>query len=496
MSKKKLSDIGLVGLAVMGENLVMNMANNGFQVSVFNRTTEKVTRFLEGRAKDLSIIGAYTLEELVGQLAHPRKVMLMVKAGQPVDDFIQMLLPLLEPGDIIIDGGNSHFPDTERRVKEVEAAGMLFVGTGVSGGEEGALRGPSMMPGGSRAAWQHVKPIFQAIAAKVEDGSPCCDWVGDGGAGHFVKMVHNGIEYGDMQLICETYQVMRDGLGLKNEEMQDVFAGWNEGKLDSYLIEITRDILGYRDENDQAVLDHILDAAGQKGTGKWTGVEALNQGDPLTLIVEAVFARSLSSMKDLRVQAAKTLEGPSRKIKKDSLAAELIGSKKKDVVSNLQDALYCSKIISYAQGFSLMRAAAEEYNWTLNYGGIALMWRGGCIIRSVFLANIKDAYDKNEKLPHLLFDEYFKDEIDGAQEGWRKVVAAGAVAGIPMPAMGAALSYYDGFRCEKLPANLLQAQRDYFGAHTYERTDRSRGEMFHTNWTGEGGDTAASTYNV
>lgn len=496
MSKEKKSDIGLIGLAVMGENLVMNMANHGFQVSVFNRTTDKVSRFIEGRAKGMSIVGAYSIEELVEQLAKPRKVMLMVKAGQPVDAFIKTLIPLLEPGDIIIDGGNSHFPDTERRVKEVEEAGMLFVGTGVSGGEEGALKGPSMMPGGSRAAWEHVKPIFQAIAAKVEDGSPCCDWVGDGGAGHFVKMVHNGIEYGDMQLICEIYQIMRDGLGLSNDEMQAIFTEWNKGKLDSYLIEITRDILGYKDKDGEAVLDYVLDAAGQKGTGKWTGVEALEHGNPLTLIVEAVFARSLSSLKDLRVEASSLLQGPDRKIAAGSDAETLIGGNRKTILSNLEQALYASKIISYAQGFSLMHAAAEAYGWTLNYGGIALMWRGGCIIRSIFLGNIKEAYDKNPELSDLLFDEYFVKEIDEAQNGWRKVVAGGALAGIPMPAMSAALSYYDGFRCANLPANLLQAQRDYFGAHTYERSDKSRGERFHTNWTGEGGDTAASTYTV
>ena len=494
--EKRLSDIGLVGLAVMGENLVMNMANNGFQVSVFNRTTDKVTRFIEGRAEGMSIVGAYSVEELVSQLAKPRKVMLMVKAGKPVDDFIETLLPLLEPGDIIIDGGNSHFPDTERRVKEVEAAGMLYVGSGVSGGEEGALKGPSLMPGGSRAAWEHVKPIFQAIAAKVDDGSPCCDWVGDGGAGHFVKMVHNGIEYGDMQLICEIYQIMRDGLGMSNDEMQAVFAEWNKGKLDSYLIEITEEILAYRDEDGEAVVDYILDKAGQKGTGKWTGVEALEHGNPLTLIVEAVFARSLSSLKDLRVEASGILNGPDRKIEAGGEIEKLIGGDKESILKNLENALYASKIISYAQGFSLKHAAAEAYGWELNYGGIAQMWRGGCIIRSVFLGDIKNAYDKDPELKDLLLDDYFKNEIDEAQDGWRKVVAAGALAGIPMPAMNAALSYYDGFRCANLPANLLQAQRDYFGAHTYERTDKSRGEMFHTNWTGEGGDTSASAYNV
>lgn len=493
--ENRLSDIGLVGLAVMGENLVMNMANHGFQVSVFNRTVEKVTAFVEGRAKGMSIVGAYSLEELVSQLKKPRKVMLMVKAGAPVDAFIEKLIPLLEAGDIIIDGGNSHFPDTERRVKEVEAAGLLYVGSGVSGGEEGALNGPSLMPGGSRPAWEHIKPIFQAIAAKV-NGDPCCEWVGDGGAGHFVKMVHNGIEYGDMQLICETYQIMRDGFGMTNEEMGAAFSQWNEGKLDSYLIEITRDILNYRDENGEAVVDFILDKAGQKGTGKWTGIEALNHGNPLTLIVEAVFARSLSALKDLRVEASGILRGPDRKIEAGGEIDKLIGGERETVLENLANALYASKIISYAQGFSLMHAAAEEYKWSLNYGGIAMMWRGGCIIRSAFLGNIKEAYDKDPELKDLLFDAYFTAEVDQAQPAWRKVVAAGSLAGIPMPAMAAALSYYDGFRCENLPANLLQGQRDYFGAHTYERTDKSRGEMFHTNWTGEGGDTAASTYNV
>ncbi len=495
-NEKKLSDIGLVGLAVMGENLVMNMANHGFQVSVYNRSTDKVSRFTEGRAKGMSIVGAYSVEELVSQLAKPRKVMLMVKAGDPVDQFIETLIPLLEEGDIIIDGGNSHFPDTERRVKTVEAAGMLYIGTGVSGGEEGALKGPSLMPGGSKAAWEHVKPIFQAIAAKVDDGTPCCDWVGGGGAGHFVKMVHNGIEYGDMQLICEIYQIMRDGLGMSNEEMADTFGRWNEGKLDSYLIEITRDILAYKTEDGEAVVDYVLDAAGQKGTGKWTGVEALEHGNPLTLIVEAVFARSLSSFKELRVEASSILGGPDRKIAVGSVAESVIGGDKESILKNLEQALYASKIISYAQGFSLMHAASDAYDWDLNYGAIALMWRGGCIIRSAFLGDIKAAYDKDADLKDLLFDSFFSKEVLDAGDAWRKVVAGGALAGIPMPAMSAALSYYDGFRCANLPANLLQAQRDYFGAHTYERTDKPRGEVFHTNWTGEGGDTAASLYSV
>ncbi|HHT24046.1 MAG TPA: decarboxylating NADP(+)-dependent phosphogluconate dehydrogenase [Clostridiaceae bacterium] len=481
-----MSDIGLIGLAVMGENLVMNMEDKGFTVSVFNRTTEKVDNFVNGRAKGKNIKGAYSLEELVAQLKTPRKVMLMVKAGKPVDDLIEQLIPLLDKGDVIIDGGNSHFPDTERRVKYVEDQGLLYVGTGVSGGEEGALRGPSMMPGGSPEAWSIVKPVFQAISAKVDDGSPCCEWVGNGGAGHFVKMVHNGIEYGDMQLICEVYQFMRDYIGMSNEDMQSSFAKWNEGKLDSYLIEITADILGYRDENDEFVLDKILDAAGQKGTGKWTGISALEEGIPLTLIVEAVFSRCLSSLKKERIEASKILEGPRIKFE----------GKKPEILADLHDALYASKIVSYAQGYTLMKTASETYNWDLQYGDIALMWRGGCIIRSAFLGKIKEAFDAQPDLENLLLDDYFKNEIDQAQSGWRRIVSEAARIGLPAPAISSALSYYDGYRCENLPANLLQAQRDYFGAHTYERTDRSRGEFFHTNWTGEGGDTSASNYDV
>ena len=483
----KKSDIGLIGLAVMGENLVMNMANHGFQVSVFNRSTDKVTNFIEGRAKGMSIVGAYSLQELVDQLEKPRKVMLMVKAGAPVDSFIDQLIPLLDEGDIIIDGGNSHFPDSERRTKKVEENGLYFIGTGVSGGEEGALKGPSIMPGGSPQAWEAVRPIFQSIAAKVEDGAACCEWVGEGGAGHYVKMVHNGIEYGDMQLISEAYQLMRDGLGMSNEEMHEVFAEWNKGALDSYLIEITRDILNYKDEDGNYVVDYVLDAAGQKGTGKWTGIEALEEGVPLTLVVESVFARSLSSQKDERVGAADILLGPDRKI---------ADADKETILKGLHDALYASKIVSYAQGFVLMREAAASHNWHLNYGNIALMWRGGCIIRSAFLGKIKEAFNKNEALTNLLIDDYFKAEVAKCQDGWRNTVALAAKAGIPMPCMSSALSYYDGFRCANLPANLLQAQRDYFGAHTYERIDRPRGEYFHTNWTGEGGDTASSSYNV
>jgi 6-phosphogluconate dehydrogenase len=409
--------------------------------------------------------------------------MLLVKAGAAVDSFIEQLIPHMEPGDIIIDGGNTHFPDTNRRTKYVEGKGLLYIGTGVSGGEEGALLGPSIMPGGSKDAWQHVKPIFQDISAKVEDGSPCCDWVGENGAGHFVKMVHNGIEYGDMQMICETYQMMKDLLGMSNKEMYEVFKEWNEGELDSYLIEITRDILGYEEDGEETV-DVILDTAGQKGTGKWTAIAALDVGIPLTLIGEAVFARTLSAQKELRVRASKVLEGPKPVFKGD----------KKAFIEDLRQALLASKIVSYAQGYVLMRTAAADFGWDLNYGGIALMWRGGCIIRSVFLGNIKEAFDKNKDLENLLLDPFFKEKIDNAQASWRKVVSTAVENGIPVPALASALSYYDGYRTDRLPANLLQAQRDYFGAHTYERVDKPRGEFFHTNWTGRGGDTAASTY--
>lgn len=482
----KKSDIGLIGLAVMGENLVMNMESKGFTVSVYNRTTEKVKKFVEGRAKGKNITGTYSLEELVASLEKPRKVMMMIKAGKAVDDTIESLIPLLEEGDIIIDGGNSHFPDTIRRTAYVESKGLLYIGTGVSGGEEGALKGPSLMPGGSKAAWESVKPILQAICAKVEDGSPCCDWVGENGAGHFVKMVHNGIEYGDMQLICEAYQLMRDLLGMSDDEMHNVFAGWNEGELDSYLIEITRDILAYKDEDGSPIVEKILDTAGQKGTGKWASIAALDEGVPLTLIGEAVFSRCLSAMKEERVAASKVLSGPEIKFEGD----------REQFIKDIKDALYAAKIVSYAQGYTLMRAAAKTYGWNLNYGGIALMWRGGCIIRSVFLGKIKEAYDSNPELSNLLLDPYFKGIIEKAQAGWRRVCATALANGIPVPAMTTALSYFDGFRCERLPANLLQAQRDYFGAHTYERLDAPRGTFFHTNWTGEGGDTAATQYNA
>ena len=480
------SDIGLIGLAVMGENLVLNMASNGFQVAVYNRTTSKVDKFIAGRAAGKSVVGSHTLEELCSKLKRPRRVMIMVKAGPAVDAVIGGLLPFLEPGDIIIDGGNSEFPDSIRRTNDLAEKKILFIGTGVSGGEEGALKGPSIMPGGNPEAWEHVKPILQAIAAKTDKGEPCCDWVGRGGAGHFVKMVHNGIEYGDMQMICETYDMMKSGLGMSNEEMHKVFAKWNDGVLDSYLVEITRDILGYKDEDGVATVDVILDKAGQKGTGKWTAISALDIGQPLTLIGEAVFARCLSALKDERVAAAKVLDGPDAKFEGDKQA----------LVDDLEQALYASKIVSYAQGYQLMRAISDEKDWGLNYGAIALMWREGCIIRSRFLNNIRDAFEKDAELTNLLLDQFFQDAVENAQASWRRVVSTAVTLGIPMPAIGAALAYYDGYRTERLPANLLQAQRDYFGAHTYERVDKERGEFFHTNWTGRGGTTSSSTYNA
>jgi len=480
------ADIAVVGLAVMGENLILNMESKGFTVACFNRTVSKVDDFINGRAKGKNIIGCKSIEELVANLKRPRKIMLMVKAGAAVDEFIDLILPHLENGDIIIDGGNSHFPDTTRRTQYVESKGKLYIGTGVSGGEEGALLGPSIMPGGSAAAWTYVKPIFQKICAKTDKGEPCCDWVGENGAGHFVKMVHNGIEYGDMQMICETYQMMRQGLGMTNAQMHEVFAEWNKGELGSYLIEITRDILGHKDETGHYTVDTILDTAGQKGTGKWTVLAALDRGQPLTLIAEAVFARCLSAMKDERVAAAKVLNGPKEKFLGD----------KTTFINDLRQALYASKIVSYAQGYQLMRAAAVEYKWNLNYGGIALMWRGGCIIRSVFLGKIKEAFDRNPNLTNLLLDPFFKEAVEKAQSSWRRVVTEAVRMGIAIPAISSALSYYDGYRSAVLPANLLQAQRDYFGAHTYERTDKPRGQFFHTNWTGRGGNTAASTYSV
>ncbi len=481
-----LSDIGLIGLAVMGENLVLNMESKGFRVSVYNRTTKKVDDFLSGRAKGKNITGTHSVEELVKSLKRPRKVMIMVKAGIAVDEMIDTLIPWLEKGDVIIDGGNTHFPDTNRRTAYVEEKGLLYIGTGVSGGEEGALLGPSIMPGGSKAAWPLVKPIFQAIAAKVSDGTPCCDWVGENGAGHFVKMVHNGIEYGDMQLICEAYQVMKDLLKMSADEMHLVFKKWNEGELNSYLIEITRDILAFRDTDGKPLVDKILDTAGQKGTGKWTGIAALDLGIPLTLIGEAVFARCLSAVKEERVEASKILRG----------TGSAFAGSRDQFITDLENALYASKIVSYAQGYSLMRAAAGEFKWDLNYGGIALMWRGGCIIRSAFLGKIKEAYDNNPGITNLLLDPFFKEKMEKAQKGWRNVVAASVQNGVPVPAISSALAYFDGYRTERLPANLLQAQRDYFGAHTYERTDKPRGEFFHTNWTGRGGTTASTTYNA
>jgi 6-phosphogluconate dehydrogenase len=480
------ADIGLIGLAVMGENLVLNMESRGYTVAVYNRTTEKVDAFLKGRAQGKKIVGAHSLPELVGALKAPRRIMMMVKAGQAVDDLIAQLEPLLDKGDILIDGGNSHFPNSIRRTKELEARGLLFIGTGVSGGEEGALKGPSIMPGGSAAAWPHVKPIFQSIAAKVADGTPCCDWVGSDGAGHFVKMVHNGIEYGDMQLISESYQIMNELLGMSADEMHEVFKLWNQGDLDSYLIEITRDILAFKDEDGAPLVDKILDTAGQKGTGKWTSVISLDMGIPLTLISEAVFARCLSAMKDDRVEASKSLRGPTPKFTGD----------RKAFLADMAKALYASKIVSYAQGYTLLESAAAEYKWDLNYGGIALLWRGGCIIRSAFLGRIKEAFDRNPKLSNLLLDPFFREHIEASQDAWRRVVATAITNGVWVPAHATALEYFDGFRNGRLPANLLQAQRDYFGAHLYERIDRPRGQFFHTNWTGRGGKTASSAYSV
>jgi len=481
------ADIGLIGLAVMGENLVLNMESHGYTVAVFNRTTSKVDDFVGGRGKGKKVVGTHTIEDFVASLKSPRKVMIMVKAGAAVDAVIDELTPLLSPGDILIDGGNTHYPDTTRRTKALKEKGLLFVGTGVSGGEEGALKGPSIMPGGDPAAWPAVKPIFQAIAAKVDNGEPCCDWVGPEGAGHYVKMVHNGIEYGDIQLICESYQLMSDLLGMDAAAQHGVFERWNKGVLDSYLIEITRDILGYKDEESgKPMVDLILDTAGQKGTGKWTVTSALDLGVPLTLIAEAVFSRCLSAQKDERVAASKVLQGPTSKFTGDA----------KSLIDDIEMALYASKIISYAQGYALMNAMAKDSGWEINNGGVALMWRGGCIIRSAFLGDIKAAFDRDPKLANLLLDPYFTGEIHKAQAGWRRVVAAAATHGIPVPAISSALAYYDGYRTERLPANLLQAQRDFFGAHTYERIDRPRGQHFHTNWTGRGGTTSSTSYNA
>jgi 6-phosphogluconate dehydrogenase len=482
----KKADIGMIGLAVMGENLVMNMESKGLRLAVYNRELERVSEFIEGRATGKNIVGTFSLEELVQALEKPRIVMMMIRAGKPVDEVIDQLIPLLEPGDIIIDGGNSNFQDTARRCKYVESKGLLYIGTGVSGGEEGALKGPSIMPGGSPEAWPRVKPILQAISAKVEDGTPCCQWVGNGGAGHFVKMVHNGIEYGDMQLICEAYHLMRDYVGLTADEMHEVFAEWNKSELDSYLIEITADILAYKDEDGSPLVEKILDAAGQKGTGKWTAESALNEGIPLTLISEAVFARCLSSFKEERVYASGVMPQNIKKFEGD----------RKAFIEQIRRALYASKIISYAQGFSLLKSAAKTYGWDLNYSEIALMWRGGCIIRSAFLGQISKAFQEKPDLSNLILDPYFRNALTESLEGWRRVCSEAVLNGIPAPAMTSALSYFDGYRCANLPANLLQAQRDYFGAHTYERVDKPRGEFFHTNWTGRGGDTASTTYNV
>ncbi len=479
------ADIGVIGLAVMGQNLVLNMNDHGFTVAVFNRTLAKVDTFMAGPAMGTKVIGTHSIEELVSQLKKPRRVMMMVKAGEVVDAFIDKLTPCLEPGDIIIDGGNSLYTDTERRNRALAEQGILYIGTGISGGEEGARKGPSIMPGGNPEAWPHVKDILQAIAARV-DGVPCCDWIGEGGAGHFVKMVHNGIEYGDMQLICEAYDLMHRGLGMDEEAMQAVFARWNKGRLDSYLIEITSNILGFKDEDGSPLVEKILDTAGQKGTGKWTAVNALNMGVPLTLIAEAVFARCLSALKEERVRAAAVLRGPEAAFDGDA----------DQFIEDLHDALYAAKIISYAQGYMLMRQAAQKYGWQLNYGGIALMWRGGCIIRSAFLGKIKQAFDTNPGLDNLLLDDFFRDSIHGAQAGWRRTAARTAELGIPAPAIAAGLSYYDGYRSARLPANLLQALRDYFGAHTYERVDKQRGEFFHTDWIGSGGKVSSSTYNA
>ncbi|CAO3583218.1 unnamed protein product [Absidia cylindrospora] len=481
-----VADIGLIGLAVMGQNIILNMNDNGFIVCAYNRTTSKVDKFLENEAKGTNVVGAHSNEEFCAKLKKPRKIMLLVKAGPAVDTFIENLLPYLDKGDIIIDGGNSHFPDSIRRTKELDAKGLLFVGSGVSGGEEGARHGPSLMPGGNPAAWPHIKPIFQAIAAKAPDGAPCCDWVGENGAGHYVKMVHNGIEYGDMQLISEIYQIMLEGLGMTHDEMAAVFDEWNKGELDSYLIEITRDILKFKDTDGKPLVTKIQDTAGQKGTGKWTAIDSLDRGIPVTLIGEAVYSRCLSSLKEERTRASTILDGPKN--------VKFQGDKKK-FLDQMGQALYASKIVSYAQGYMLMRQAAKDYGWHLNNAGIALMWRGGCIIRSVFLGKIRDAYTKKPDLENLLFDSFFQNAISNAQQSWRTVVGEAAAMGIPTPAHSTALNFYDGLRHEMLPANLIQAQRDYFGAHTYELL-ANPGQHVHTNWTGHGGDVSASTYDA
>ncbi len=485
---KHQADIGLIGLAVMGRNLVLNMNDHGYTVAVYNRTTEKVDAFLNKEAKGTKVIGTHTLKELIHALKRPRKVMLMIRAGAAVDEQIKELLPLLETGDLLIDGGNSHYPDSQRRYHELKKKGILFIGTGISGGEEGARHGPSIMPGGDPKGWKEIKPIFQAIAAKSPDGTPCCDWVGDGGAGHYVKMVHNGIEYGDMQIICEAYHLLSEKLGLKANELKEVFTKWNQGELDSYLIEITSQIFGYRDQDGAPLIDKILDVAGQKGTGKWTGISALDLGMPLTLIGEAVFSRCLSALKDERTAVSRRFAAEE---KKDPFKGE-----KKAGIEDIRCALYASKIISYAQGFMLMRAAAQDMGWKIDYGKVALMWRGGCIIRSQFLDKIKEAFDRNANLASLLLDDFFVHALARVEKGWRQAVSHAVLCGVPVPCFSTALAFFDGYRSENLPANLLQAQRDFFGAHTYERVDKPRGQFFHTNWTGEGGDVSAGSYSV
>ena len=471
----------------MGQNIILNMNDHGYVVAAYNRTTSKVDDFLKNEAKGTKIIGAHSLEEMVGLLKKPRRIMMLVKAGKPVDEFIDLLVPLLEKGDIIIDGGNSFYEDTVRRYNALKEKGILFVGSGVSGGEEGARHGPSLMPGGAPEAWPHIKAIFQSIAAKVDGGVPCCDWVGESGAGHFVKMVHNGIEYGDMQLISEAYNLLHTGLGLSNEQLAETFTAWNKSELDSYLIEITSNIFKFKEENGDYLLDKILDAAGQKGTGKWTVLSGLDHAAPVTLIAEAVFARMISSLKEERVAASSVLTGPAN--------AKFTGDAKQ-TIEDIRQALYASKIISYAQGYMLMKNVSEEFKWKLNLGAIALMWRGGCIIRSRFLGDIKAAYDRNPTLGNLTLDPFFTTALKKAQDGWRRTVALGATLGIPTPTFSNALSFYDSYRSARLPANLLQAQRDYFGAHTYERVDKPRGQFSHTNWTGQGGTTASTTYNA
>ena len=507
------ADIGVIGLAVMGENLVLNMASRGYTVAVHNRTTSKVDAFLAGRAAGKSIIGAWSPDELVAKLAKPRRVMLMVQAGGAVDRVIETLAPLLEPGDVLIDGGNSNYQDTTRRTRALRDSGILYVGTGVSGGEEGALLGPSIMPGGNADAWPVLEPIFKAIAAKVDGGTPCCAWIGPDGAGHYVKMVHNGIEYGDMQMIAEAYSLLGNIGGIEPAAMSGIFAGWNEGELSSYLTEITAEILArVDDETGRPLVDLILDAAGQKGTGKWTGIDSLMLGAPVTAITEAVFARALSALKDERVAASRVLPGPATRargsggsgVHPSAAPGHTAGSVDAggfdvDAVRFAEDvrqALYASKICSYAQGFQLLSMASAEYGWRLDFGAIALMWRGGCIIRAAFLDHIKSAYDETPDLANLLLASYFRDAIAGAQHAWRRVVATAVMRGVPVPAFSSALAWYDGYRSARLPANLIQAQRDYFGAHTYERIDRPRGELFHTDWTGRGGDTVSTSYNA